>query len=127
MWPSIPFGGALCAISSGLFYTFSPSTSVAKIVGYQILAGVGFGSVLNVMIVIVQADYTSRPGIEPHATAVQNWAGFLGRIIGITVATNIFENKVSRSIPVFLNRLFAEILLDSSSPVWKVLPICPIS
>lgn len=94
MWPSIPIGGALCAIGCGLFYTFSPSTDVSKIIGYQILAGVGFGCVLNVMVVLVQADYVTRQREEPHATAVQNWAGFLGRIIGITIATSIFENKV---------------------------------
>jgi len=95
MWPSIPFGGALVAIGCGLFYTFSPTTSTAKIIGYQILVGVGLGAILNVMIVIVQADYVTRPAMEPHATTLQNWFGFVGRIIGITVATNLFENKVS--------------------------------
>lgn len=94
LWPSIPVGGALATIACGLFYTLSPSTSTAQIIGYQIIAGVGVGAVLNIMIVIVQADYAARPGLEPHATAVQNWFGFIGRIVGITVATNLFENKV---------------------------------
>jgi hypothetical protein len=97
LWPSIPVGGALAAVACGLFYTFSPQTSTAKIIGYQIIAGVGVGAVLNIMIVIIQADYTTRPGLEPHATTVQNWFGFIGRIVGITVATNLFENKVSRN------------------------------
>jgi hypothetical protein len=95
MWPSMPIGSALMAIGSGLFYTFSLSTSIAKVIGYQILAGVGFGATLNVMTVIVQADYATRPIIEPHATNLLNWFRFVGRIVGITIATNIFENKVS--------------------------------
>jgi len=94
LWPSIPFGGILSAVACGLFYTLSPETSTAKIIGYQIIAGVGVGAVLNIMIAIVQADYATRPGLEPHATTVQNWFGFIGRIVGITVATNLFENKV---------------------------------
>jgi MFS family permease len=95
MWPSMPIGSALMAIGCGLFYTFSPSTSIAKVIGYQILAGIGIGATLNVMTVIVQADYATRPIIEPHATNLLNWFGFVGRIVGITIATNIFENKVS--------------------------------
>jgi hypothetical protein len=94
MWPSIPLGGALVAVGCGMFYTFSPTTSTEKIIGYQILTGVGLGAILNVMIVIVQADYVDRPSLEPHATTLQNFFGFVGRIIGITVATSLFENKV---------------------------------
>jgi hypothetical protein len=96
LWPSIPVGGALAAVACGLFYTLSPETSTTKIIGYQIIAGVGVGAVLNIVIVIVQADYATRSGLEPHATTAQNWFSFIGRIVGITVSTNLFENKVGK-------------------------------
>lgn len=38
------FGTVLIAISNGIISTYSPTTSVGKRIGYQILMGVGYGS-----------------------------------------------------------------------------------
>jgi MFS family permease len=43
-WPFLVCGPPVLAIGSGLLYTIDASTSDAKIIGFQILAGVGVGS-----------------------------------------------------------------------------------
>lgn len=47
-----------------------------------------------VMTVLMQAKYWDRPTLVPVATGIQNLAGFIGRILSITVASSIFNNIV---------------------------------
>ena len=47
-------GGVLVAIGSGLFSTFSLTTSTAKWIGYEILAGAGRGCSVQMPIIAIQ-------------------------------------------------------------------------
>lgn len=44
----ILIGSCLFTAASGLFTLLSPSSSIAMVVGFEILAGFGFGMVLNI-------------------------------------------------------------------------------
>lgn len=52
--PFMVVGGALGAVSAGLFYTFDSDTSIGKWVGYQILCGLAVGATFQVSMAIVQ-------------------------------------------------------------------------
>nr|XP_019009679.1 uncharacterized protein I206_05239 [Kwoniella pini CBS 10737]OCF48460.1 hypothetical protein I206_05239 [Kwoniella pini CBS 10737] len=87
-------GSCLLAISSGLQTMLKKDTSVAMVVGFMIIGGVGLGLVMNVMVVLVQAKFLKEPHLIPHVTNVFNFWGFIGRIISMSVGTNIFNNKL---------------------------------
>ncbi|KAK4688498.1 hypothetical protein P7C73_g1604, partial [Tremellales sp. Uapishka_1] len=106
----IVMGTMLCAVASGLLTRIGRSTSIAEMVGYEVIVGVGLGMVLNLMVVLVQSDYLSEAHLVPHVTGVFNvspttknganvqfW-GFIGRIVGMSVATSIFENKLRQGL-----------------------------
>jgi hypothetical protein len=62
----IIFGGIMVAIASALYTTLDKSTSLAQIIGYQIIAGIGFGCILNIsgcwtLITLMQWWYLSKP------------------------------------------------------------------
>ena len=68
----IIFGGIMIAIASALYTTLDRSTSLAQIIGFQIIAGIGFGCILNIMVVLIQADYLQDQHLIPHVTNVFN-------------------------------------------------------
>ncbi|WVQ81541.1 hypothetical protein IAT38_003665 [Cryptococcus sp. DSM 104549] len=95
---TIVAGSCLLAIGSGLFTILTKSSSIALVVGFEVVVGLGLGMVLNVMVVLVQAKYISQPHLIPHVTNVFNFWGFVGRIVSMSTATNIFNNKLRISL-----------------------------
>lgn len=68
----IVIGCILVAITTGIMSTYKATTSIATIVGLEILAGVGLGLILNLIVVLMQAKYYKNPHLTPHATNVFN-------------------------------------------------------
>jgi hypothetical protein len=59
------------------------STSLVEIIGFEVIAGIGLGLILNIskpndsivlkiVVVLVQADYLTEPHLVPHVTNVFN-------------------------------------------------------
>lgn len=61
-------GGALGAISSGLFYTMDVDTSTGKWVGYQLICGFAVGGAFQVGIGVIQVN--AEPKDMSPATAI---------------------------------------------------------
>lgn len=53
--PYLTIGGAIVTVAAGLLYTLGIGTSTGKWVGYQIIAGFGYGLALQVPVIIAQA------------------------------------------------------------------------
>lgn len=54
--PFMVIGGALGAISAGLFYTFGIDTSAGKWIGYQILCGFAVGGTFQTTMAVAQVN-----------------------------------------------------------------------
>jgi hypothetical protein len=67
--PQLTAGSVVVTIAAGLLYTLDIGTSTGKWVGYQILAGFGYGLALQVPVIIAQA-YAAPSDIAP-TTAIQ--------------------------------------------------------
>lgn len=52
--PFLWVGGILTTVGSGLYYTLNPSSSAGYWIGYQIIAGVGQGIVIQLPAMVVQ-------------------------------------------------------------------------
>lgn len=67
--PNLTVGSVIATIAAGLLYTLDINTSTGKWVGFQILAGFGYGLALQVPIVIAQAY--APPSDIASTTAIQ--------------------------------------------------------
>lgn len=79
-------------IGAGLMATFTPDTGHAKWIGYQVLAGFGFGLGMQQPMLVVQT-VLERSDIAT-GTAIVMFFRFLGSAVFLPVAQNIFLNKL---------------------------------
>ncbi|KAH7217146.1 major facilitator superfamily domain-containing protein [Fusarium oxysporum] len=90
--PYLVVSSVIVTIASGLFYTLDIGTSTGKWVGYQILAGFGYGIGLQVPIVISQAF--AAPSDMAPVTSIIIFARTLGGTFLITAAQSGFINQI---------------------------------
>lgn len=83
-------GFAIWAIACGLLSTISPTTSIAKLVGYQILSGVGSGQTLQTNLVAIQACV--KRSDMAVATSTRNFLRMLGGTVALAACAAILNN-----------------------------------
>ncbi|ORY11320.1 major facilitator superfamily domain-containing protein [Clohesyomyces aquaticus] len=96
VWPWLPIGAALSTIGSGLFYTLSTETSTGKWIGFQILAGFGYGLAWQAPMVRAQAE--SKPEDVSSTSAVVFWFQIIGGAFTLSSAQTAFINKLLRTL-----------------------------
>ncbi|CAK7223865.1 hypothetical protein SEUCBS140593_005377 [Sporothrix eucalyptigena] len=83
-------GFAIWTIALGLLSTVSPNISNAKLVGYQILNGIGAGQTFQTSLIAIQAS------VKRHemavATATRNFLRLLGGTISLAACAAILNN-----------------------------------
>ncbi|PVH94015.1 MFS general substrate transporter [Periconia macrospinosa] len=94
--PNVLTGTALASIAYGLYSTFSPSTSVGKWIGYQIIGGAGSGATSPGSYIAIQ-NSVPRAAI-PTAMAILILCQNLGSAIFLTVAQSIFSNSLQNHL-----------------------------
>lgn len=90
--------GALSLISAVLLYTLDIGTRSPKWIGYQSLAGLGYGFGIQVPTIAVQA--LMRPEDISSATAMVLFAQTLGGSLAISAAESAFANTLIKSLAV---------------------------
>ncbi|KAG7409004.1 putative efflux pump gsfJ [Fusarium oxysporum f. sp. rapae] len=94
--PYLVVSSIIVTIASGLFYTLDIGTSTGKWVGYQILAGFGYGIGLQVPVVISQAF--AAPSDMAPVTSIIIFARTIGGTFLITAAQSGFINQIIRKL-----------------------------
>ncbi|KAL0064241.1 hypothetical protein AAF712_008826 [Marasmius tenuissimus] len=91
-------GWAVWAVGLGLFSTLDENSSVARQVGYSLLAGFGVGQTLQPSLVAVQGAVERKDMAVVTATRsfVRNIGGTFGLAISGTLLTNIFMSNLDR-------------------------------
>ncbi|OCF31352.1 hypothetical protein I316_06957 [Kwoniella heveanensis BCC8398] len=120
---TVVIGSCLMAIASGLMTMLKSAISIATVIGFQIVAGVGQGNGPE-LVVLVQADYLKRPHLLPHVTNLFNFWGFVGRIISMSIATSVFNNKLRNGLEVLviLRSHVREEVAAAPKTIWTVVP-----
>ncbi|KAL2844175.1 major facilitator superfamily domain-containing protein [Aspergillus pseudoustus] len=85
-------GSMLCTIGSGLLSTINPKTSMARLVGYQIVTNIGRGMAFQVPVIAAQEEIPSKDSAS--ALAVVNLLMSLGSSVGISSGQTIFRNSL---------------------------------
>ncbi|KAF5638087.1 major facilitator (MFS1) transporter [Fusarium sp. NRRL 52700] len=90
--PYLVISSIIVTIASGLLYTLDIGTSTGKWVGYQILAGFGYGIGLQVPVVISQAF--AAPSDMAPVTSIIIFSRTIGGTFLITAAQSGFINQI---------------------------------
>jgi len=94
--PFMWFGSIISTIASGLLSTLRVNSSTVTWAGYQVLAGIGFGSTLQVAAVAIQAALPARD--LPTGNALLLFSVFLGSSLSVSIAQNIFFNVLEQQL-----------------------------
>ncbi|KAI9051065.1 hypothetical protein LZ554_005173 [Drepanopeziza brunnea f. sp. 'monogermtubi'] len=97
--PFMIFGSALFTVGAGMVYTLQVNSSVGKWVGYQLLAGFGAGSGVQIPFIAVQVVLS--PKDMPTGNAIAIFFNSLGGAIAISIAQNIFSNGLKTNLPIY--------------------------
>ena len=98
--PYVPFtwfGSAVFTIGAGMLHTLKVDSSASKWIGYQILAGVGAGTCVQIPFIAVQVVLSKKD--MPTGNAVAIFFNSLGGAFSISIAQNIFSNTLIKEIP----------------------------
>ncbi|KAF4469466.1 major facilitator superfamily transporter [Fusarium albosuccineum] len=90
-------GSALAVIGAGLLYTLKVDTSAGKWIGYQLIAGVGWGLALQVPIIVAQSS--AAPEDVSSVTALILLFQCLGGTMFNSAAQAAFVNHMSNTLP----------------------------
>lgn len=86
----------LTPIGAGLISTFTPTTAHPKWIGYQVLWGLGLG--LGMQQPSVAAQTVLARNDVPIGTAMMFFAQTLGGSVFVSVANNVFVNKLAQGL-----------------------------
>ncbi|KDN62611.1 putative major facilitator superfamily transporter [Colletotrichum sublineola] len=116
--PWVVFGSIVSTIGNGLISTWTPHTSSAAWIGYQVLLGAGRGSMMQMNslvpspaqpIIAVQA--ASAPSRLPVAMATVIFLQTFGGAIFVTVASVIFSEGLGTNLAKYAPSVDAETIL----------------
>ncbi|KFA76887.1 hypothetical protein S40288_09296 [Stachybotrys chartarum IBT 40288] len=85
-------GSAVASIGAGLLYTFDIGTSTGEWVGFQLIAGVGWGIGFQVPMIVAQG--TCAPEDLASATAVILFFQTMGGALLLSAAQSAFANRM---------------------------------
>ncbi|OAL38890.1 hypothetical protein AYO20_01641 [Fonsecaea nubica] len=103
-------GCVLTSIGSGLMTTFTPSTGAGPWIGYQILAGTGRGSVVQMPLTAIQ-NLLPPKEVSIATSQIFFWQ-YLGGAIFLAVAETIFTNSLRSSLRTYVPGINPESVID---------------
>ncbi|KAF7303146.1 Major facilitator transporter-like protein [Mycena kentingensis (nom. inval.)] len=120
-YPFLLVAPVIHAIGSGLLYTISPTTAAAKIIGFQILAGVGIGLGMQNTLLAIQVEFKdkSEARLLGQATSMASFSQFFGGTIGLEP---VFATELGKFLLKYAPEAPAEIVRESPTAIYDVLP-----
>ncbi|KDQ17239.1 hypothetical protein BOTBODRAFT_105781 [Botryobasidium botryosum FD-172 SS1] len=117
-WPFQVIAPCLCAIGAGLLYSTDESTSLGKLVGYQILFGTGTGAILENTIIATEATVEGADQV-PQGTSLFTFSQLMGGVIGITLAGTVFNNELASGLAQYAPQVPPGPVRDSVSAIYS--------
>ncbi|KAF9221175.1 ABC transporter [Gyrodon lividus] len=119
-WTILVIGPVFCCVAGGLLYTTTESTSAAKLVGYQIIYGIGVGATIQNAFTALQAD-TDLQSISV-SSAIASFMQILGGFIGVTIAGVIFNNQLRFNLTVYAPDVEPGTVTASVAAIYSTVP-----
>ncbi|KAJ7802277.1 ABC transporter [Mycena olivaceomarginata] len=122
LWPLLVTAPVFLAIGSGLLYTLTTSTTSAKLIGFQILAGIGTGMGMQNSILAMQVEFNATPKLIGQATSMGSFAQMLGGTLGLGIAEPVFASELAKYLARYAPDAPAQIVRESPTNIWSKLP-----
>ncbi|KAJ3497078.1 hypothetical protein NLG97_g2182 [Lecanicillium saksenae] len=111
--PYMVAGSVIVTIAAGLFFTLDVGTSTGKWVGFQILAGFGYGISFQVPVIIAQA-FAAPTDIAP-TTAIIIFYRSVGGTLSLAAAQSGFVNQLVRKLTETAPNVDPELVIDKGA------------
>ncbi|KAJ7137537.1 ABC transporter [Mycena crocata] len=121
-WPFLVVAPVFLAVGSGMLYTLNTSTTSAKLIGFQILAGIGTGMGMQISLLAMQVEFKDAPHLLGQATSMGSFAQFLGGTLGLGVAEPVFASQLSKYLLRYAPEAPAFIVKESPTAIYTELP-----
>ena len=119
--PFLWFGSIVFVVGAGLIYTLKVNSSAGQWIGYQILAGGGSGTCVQIPFIAVQVVLSKKD--MPVGNGIAIFFNSLGGALSISIAQNIFANSLVKEIPKYAPGLDPQVLLMAGATnIRKVVP-----
>ncbi|KAH8669069.1 putative tetracycline efflux protein [Xylariales sp. PMI_506] len=117
-------GFAIWTIACGLLSTVSPTISNAKLVGYQILSGVGAGQTFQTSLIAIQASV--KRSEMAVATGTRNFVRLLGGTVALAACAAILNNTVKNELAATISSdIIDRIISDPTKILGHALHLTP--
>ncbi len=120
-WPWLVCSPALICVGGGLLYTVNEFTPNSKLIGYQILIGLGVGGCMQQTIIAIQADVANHDDV-PQATALVTFTQLIGGTIGIAIASTLFSTQLGTALHKYAPDAPVDLVRNSVEAI-KTLPL----
>ena len=111
--PFMWIGTALFTIAGGLLCTLTVSTTTASIIGFQLLAGVGFGFSLQLCATAMRASVGEKD--IPIASALSVFAPCFGGALAASVSQSVFRTTLKSYLLQSVLKAQTEAILGSGA------------
>lgn len=109
-WWNLVAGFTIWTIGLGLLSSITPTTSIAKLSGYQVIVGVGAGQTFQTSLIAIQASVERKD--MATATGLRNFLRQMGGTIALAACNSIVNNCVRRSLSGVLSGTTYQAILE---------------
>ncbi|KAJ7182964.1 ABC transporter [Mycena crocata] len=121
-WHFLILAPVFLGVGSGLLYSLDTTTPTARIVGFQILAGVGTGMGMQNAMLALQVLFKDDAKLIGQAMSISSFAQFLGGTLGLGVAEPVFASQLSKYLQLYAPDTPASVVRDSPTSIYTQLP-----
>lgn len=119
-WYFLVLGPIPGAIGAGLLYTVSPTTANAKIIGYQILVGVGVGTTMQNGLFAMQAEFRDNMRLVAQATGLASFSQFLGGTISLAIGQAALSTQLTKNFGSYAPDVPLQVIAESPLKIWDL-------
>ncbi|KAF7298509.1 Major facilitator transporter-like protein [Mycena kentingensis (nom. inval.)] len=129
--PFLVVAPCFLALACGLLYYHTSrdvdSAPIARMTGFQILAGLGIGAVLQNGVLAIQVEFKDAGDLKllAQAASMVTFAQFLGGALGLATAEPVFATMLARNLRRYAPEVppdLVEVIKQSPTSIHSVLP-----
>ncbi|KAF7344330.1 Major facilitator transporter-like protein [Mycena sanguinolenta] len=126
VWPFLVVAPVFLGVGSGLLYLLNTSSSTGKIIGFQIIAGIGVGLGMQNPMLALQVEFRDAPRLISQALSVGSFSQFLGGALGLGIAEPVFASELSKYLLKYAPEAPAVVVKQSPTAIYTELPAAMI-
>ncbi|KAF9445157.1 ABC transporter [Macrolepiota fuliginosa MF-IS2] len=125
VWPFLLFFPLIASAGFGLLFTSSLESGTKRLIGFQILVGVGLGAPVQNTLLVAQAEYVNDEAFIPLATSLITFMQCIGGSIGLAIAGSISTSQLRTQLAHYAPELSQQEVIAVLSSVEAIFSLPP--